>query len=187
MGWIAASAVADAIAASILLFGAPFPRDMAVPAAAVSRGIAVLCLFGLARARPSRRWLCIAAVLAVPFGGTAVAAAAIATRGRGASTTRRRRSVRRRPHLTLEDLKQLAGALPPCDALERGDAEHRRAALSALSRRGDAEAIAVLRWAAARCDSDVALSAALALDRIGERAERRGRRSVPAGARHGTG
>jgi len=70
-------------------------------------------------------------------------------------------------------LKHLGGALSTYDALESGDDERRRAALSALSRRGDPEAIALLRRAAAGRDSDLALCAALVLDEIAERTERR--------------
>ena len=69
-------------------------------------------------------------------------------------------------------MQRLGGALSPCDALDCGDEEQRRAALAALSRRGDSEAIALLRRAAGGRDPDLALSAALALDEIGERAER---------------
>jgi HEAT repeat protein len=70
-------------------------------------------------------------------------------------------------------LERLGSALSPCDALGPGDEEQRRSALSELSRRSDPEAIAVLRWATAGRDPDLALSAALVLDVIRERAERR--------------
>jgi HEAT repeat protein len=84
-------------------------------------------------------------------------------------------------------MSRMAGALSPSDALESDDEDQRREAFAALSRRGDPEAIVLLRRAAASRDPDVALSAALALDEIGERAERELRWSQPAEVRHGTG
>jgi len=84
-------------------------------------------------------------------------------------------------------MKRLGGALSTCDALDGGDEEQRRAALSALSRRGDPEAIALLRRAAAGRDPDLAMSAALVLDEIGERAEGEADRLEPAEVRYGTG
>ena len=84
-------------------------------------------------------------------------------------------------------MQRLGGGLSPYDALDGGDEEQRRAALLALSRRGDPEAIALLRRAAAGRDPDLALSAALVLDEIGERAERRVERLDSAEVRRGAG
>ena len=169
---VAACAAVDAIAAGILLFGTPLPSSLNALAAAVAHGTAVLLLGGLARARPSRRWLGGAAVLAVPCVGAAVATAILVTRGRGSAVTGRRKKARRRPTLTMAAMQRLGGALSTCDALEGGDEEQRRVALAALSRRGDPEAITLLRRAAAGHDPDLALSAALVLGEICERAER---------------
>jgi HEAT repeat protein len=101
--------------------------------------------------------------------------------------TGRRRKARRRPPLTVAAIQHLGDALSPCEALDCGDEEQRRAALSALSGRGDPEAIMLLRRAAASRDSDLALSAALVLDEISERVERRADRPAPATVRYGTG
>jgi hypothetical protein len=182
-----ACAAVDAVAAGILLLGTPLSPPLEGLAIVVSHGMAILLLSGLAGARPSRRWLCVAAILTVPCVGAAVAAAILVPRGRGSATTGRRRKPRRRPALTMAAMKRLGGALSACDALDCGDEEQRRDALSALSRRGDAEAIALLRRAAASGDPDLALSAALVLDEIGERAERQVDRLDPAEARYGTG
>ena len=84
----------------------------------------------------------------------------------------------------MASVQRLGTALSPCDALDCGDEEQRRAALSALSRREDSEAIALLRRTAAGRDPDLALPAALVLDEIGERAERRVNRLDPAVVRH---
>jgi hypothetical protein len=176
---VAASAAVDAVAAGILLLDTPLPPSLEALAAVVSHATAVLLLLGLARARPGRRWLIIAPVLAIPCLGAAVAAATLVTRGRGTIAMERRRIARRRTALTMGAIQDIGGALSPCDALESGDEQQRRAALSALSGRGDdPEALALLRRAAAGNDPDLALSAALVLDGISERAERRvGRRA----------
>lgn len=168
-----ACAALEAFAAGILLMGTPLSPVLEGLAAGVAHGAAALLLSGAVRARPGRPWLGVACLVAVPLVGIAVAIAAHATSGRGAAARRRRRTARRQPALARSALQRLGGALSPCDALNWGDEEQRRAALSALSRRADPEAIALLRWAAAGRDPDLALSAALALDEIGERAERR--------------
>ena len=184
---LVACAAVDAIAAGILLLGTPLPRPLEGFAVAVSHGAAVALLYGSARARPSRQWLSVAALLTVPFVGAAVAATILSVRGRGSAAMRRRRRPRRPPAPTPAAIRRLGGALSPCDALECGDAEERRSALAALSRREDPEAIALLRRAAASDDPDLALSAAMALDEIGERAEHEVDCLAPAEIRHGAG
>lgn len=184
--FVACTAV-DAVAAGILLIGTPLAPSFELLAAAVLHATSVLFLSGLARERPSRRWLCVAAVLAVPFVGAAVAATILATRGRGSFVMERRTKARRRPTLATAAIQRLGGALSLCDALDRGDEEQRRDALWALSRRRDPEAIALLRRAAAGRDPDLALSAALVMDEIGERAEREEDPLGPAEVRHAAG
>jgi HEAT repeat protein len=184
---LAACAAFDAIAAGILLFGTPLPPLLKGVAAAVSHGAAVLLLSCSTREQPSRRWLSAAAVLAVPCVGLAVAFAIFFTRGRGPTAMGRRRKARWRPSLTTAVMQRLGTALSPCDALDCGDEEQRRAALSALSRREDPEAIALLRRTAAGRDPDLALPAALVLDEIGERAERHVNRLVPTEVRYEAG
>ncbi len=171
-GALIAAASADAVAAGLLLLGT---------AVAVWHGAAVLLVSGSTRTLPSRRWLCVAATLTVPFLGAAVAAAAVLTRGRAASAIGRRRA-HPRPMLRMAAIQRIGSALSPCDALVCGDAEQRRAALFALSLRADSESIALLRRAASGCDPDLAMSAALVLDEISERAERRLESAVAAAA-----
>jgi len=184
VGLLAACAALDAVAAGILLLDTPLPPPLKGVAAAVSHGAAVLLLSCSAREQPSRRWLSAAAVLAVPCVGTAVAIAILLTSGRGSTSMGQRRKARWRRSLPMAALQRLGTALSPCDALDRGDEEQRRAALSALSRREDPEAIALLRRTAAGRDPDLALPAALVLDEIGERAERHVNRLDPAEVRH---
>ena len=169
---LVACAAADAIAAGILLIGTPLPRPLEMLAAAIPHGAAVLAIALAARARPERRWLCVASLLAVPLAGLAVATASLFTGGRG--TIRLERLTRRPPRrgTTIEAARRLGDTPSPCDALLCGDEEEQRAALANLRRRGDPEAIALLRRSTSGPDPDLALSAALALDEIGERAER---------------
>ena len=169
---LVACATLDAVAAGILLLGTPLAPPLEVLAAMVLHAGAVLLMCGLAHERPSRRWLCVAAVLAVPFVGAAVAAATLVTRGRGSIKMESRTKPRRQSRLTTAEIQRLADALPLCDALDSDDEEQRRDALWALSRRRDPEAIALLRRAAAGRDPDLAMSAALVMDEIGEHAER---------------
>ena len=181
-----ACAAVDAIAAGSLLVRAPLASPLAALAVALLHGMAVLLVCALPRARPSRRWLCVTAVMAVPLVGVAVAGALWFTRGRGSIARARRRRARPGPALTIDAVQRLGSALSPCDALGCGDEEQRRGALSGLSRRADPEAIVLLRRAAAGDDPDLALYAALVLDEVGERAERQLDRSNPAEARDGT-
>ena len=184
---LVACAALDAVAAGILLLGTPLAPSLELLAAMGSHAAAVLLMCGLARERPSRRWLCVAAVLAVPFVGAAVAAATLVTKGRGTIAMESRRKPRRPSRLTMAEIQRLAGALPLCDALDGGDEEQRRDALWALSRRRDPEAIALLRRAAGGRDPDLALSAALVMDEIGERAEHPASPLDRPEVRHGTG
>ena len=166
---LVAAAVADIVAGGLLLAGAPSGADGL--AAVGLHGIAVLLVWGFARTRASRRWLCTAAVLAVPVAGAAVVAAVLAARGRAWNRAPRR--ARRRRLLRTAGTDRLGRTLSLCDTLGGRDEEHRRAALAALSSREDPEAIALLRRTAGGTDPDLALAAALVLDEIGERAERR--------------
>ena len=124
--------------------------------------------------------------MAVPFVGVAVAGAVSFTSGRGTLASGRRRRARPGKVLTITTVQRLGSALSPWDALGCGDEEQRRGTLKWLSRRGDPEAIVLLRRAAAGDDPDLALSAALVLDEIGERTERELDRLGPAEARDGT-
>jgi hypothetical protein len=64
------------------------------------------------------------------------------------------------------DFGRLAAALPSCEALTAGTVEERRAIIATLVRRGDADAVALLRWALGASDADLAVDAALALEEM---------------------
>ena len=172
--WLLALGVAvDAWAVAFLLGGTSHGPMVSAFAATSLHAAAVLMVLVAARTRPSRRWLALAAGLCVPFAGAAVAIVATVTRGRGRIARPRRRIARLRPGVALAEARRVREALPLWDALTADDHEQRRAALITLSRRNDAEAIAMLRRTAAAPDPDLALSSALALDEISRRGERR--------------
>jgi hypothetical protein len=170
---IASAAAIDALAVAILFHGTSLASPLEGLVAGALHLAAVMLFLVLHGGRASRRRLCFAAALTVPVVGVAIAAAALATRGQSAAPVRLHRDAPRRRAPLKAVLERLGSALSPCDALGPGDEEQRRSALSELSRRSDPEAIAVLRWATAGRDPDLALSAALVLDVIRERAERR--------------
>ena len=180
-------AAVDAVAAVMLLVSTPLPLSVELLVAAIAHGVAVLLLSATSTVRASRRWLSVAALVAVPFVGVAVASALMFTSGRGSVMKRPVARARRRPAATRAALRRLGSALSPCEALECGDEDQRRAALAKLSRRHDPEAITLLNRTAASHDPDLALSAALVLDEIRERAERKWSRPGAEEARHGTG
>jgi hypothetical protein len=91
---------------------------------------------------------------AIPGVGVAVAAVSYATRGRDSVAPRRRKPVRRVGALSPAAIQRLGDSLSLSDALEHGEEDQRRDALSALSRREDPEAIALLRRATAGHDPD---------------------------------
>lgn len=169
---LALSAVIDSVAAALVLLDVPVSPAVAFAAAAVLHAIAVLAIHATPRVDPSRRCLGAAAVLAVPCAGAVVAAVALGTRGLGTASRDRARRVARPRASTPVAARRLGAELSACDALERGDEVKRLAALNALARRADSESKAVLRWATSGRDPELAMSAALVLDRIGERAER---------------
>src|SRR5262245_59039143 len=183
-----ACAFVDVLAIGILLRGGTHRQELEWIAAAGLHLMAVMLLSAIPTAQSSRRWLSVLAALAVPGAGFGVSVAVLATRGRGTVLMERRMDSRRRPPLTSEAARRLAGGLSPGDALHSADDEQRRIALLALTRRADPEAMTLLRRAAADRNPDLALSAALALDEIRERVERRAsRRTGAIEIRHATG
>lgn len=163
------------VLASALILSAPWSLASARGLGAAALHLtAVLLLAALPGPPRTRRWLCAASLLAVPGAGAGVALAVLFTEGRGsADPLTFLREARRELPSRPGRVPQPAIPLSPCDALGAGDLEKRRAALTALARRSDPEAVTILRWAAAGSDPDLAVSAALALDEISERAEHR--------------
>ena len=186
---VAVSAALDAIASWLLLQGAAAPGEFPGLVFAALHMMAALSFCALPPSAASHRWACLAAVLTLPSLGTGIAAVVLGTRGRGAFRWehRRERGSQRRG-LQAAAASRLEHQPPACDALMNGDQEERYAVLSALAGRVDPEAIALLRWAAAGHDPDLAVQAALVLDQVSERAERRQDvPSAPAMLRHAAG
>ena len=170
---LAGAALLDAAAAAMLMGVASLPPMLYAAIAAALHGAAVLLLASRPVAEPSRRWLCIAALLAIPGAGVGIAIVLFGTKARGTVVQGRRRGAAPCRAFGVSAALGLRDALSPCEALYCGDAEQRGAAVAALVRRDDPETVVLLRRAAAHPDPDLALIAALALDEISERAERR--------------
>jgi hypothetical protein len=161
---IATAVAVDAVATWLLLRGAPLNG--------AALHLLVVSIIGFCAERPSDRLLCLAAAAAVPGAGPAVAAVVIATRGRGTAALALLPPIRTANALTPAAAERLGEDLSPCDALDGGNEDQRRAALAKLVRRADPEATALLRWVAGRPEPELAMAAALALDEIEARGER---------------
>lgn len=168
---LAGAAVLDAAAAAMLMGVASLPAMLHAAIAVALHGAAVLLLASRPVAQPSRRWLCLAALLAIPGAGVGIAIVLLGTRTRGLAVQGRRKGAAPRRAFGVSAALGLRDALSPCEALFCGDAERRGAAVAALVQRDDPESVVLLRRAAAHPDPDLALIAALALDEISERAE----------------
>jgi hypothetical protein len=167
---LALSVTFDAVATGIWLVGDA--TGIVGAAAVLAHGMAILLLSCSVPGRPSERCLYVAALSTVPLVGAAIAAVLLIMKTRGSRPIRRRVRLPKRPAFTTATVRRLGEALSAGDALACEREEERRAALTALAQREEPEAIALLRWAAAGRDPDLALSAALVLDEISERAER---------------
>jgi len=159
--WIAAS-LADLVGVALLV-GVQEPWTL--PVAGAIHLAALLPLAFLRALSPSERALALAFGFAMPLFGPLMAvlalehgdgelasdlAAAPAVGGEGVAT----------------DFGRLALALPSCEALTTGSVEERRAIIATLVRQGDADAVALLRWALGASDPDLAVDAALALEEL---------------------
>jgi hypothetical protein len=132
-----------------------------------------LAWIGRTRSVPaSRRQLAAALSVTIPAAGPALAALALRTRGGGAPSVDELDDARPRRTLTPEAIH--AAASRPA-ALERitATAGERRAVMATMARRGGAEAVALLRWTIERADGDAAIDAALTLEDLTRRHERR--------------
>jgi hypothetical protein len=164
--FVAAGAL-DALALAALL-GHAGPRPLAV---AAGLHLAALLPFLYTRwaVRPltgSERALGAAFVLAFPVVGAPLAALSLGTVGE--STLDPPPPVA--PGLAelprVEELRRLGEALPCCEALLAASAEERRAIIATLTRRADADAVALLRWALGSADAELAVDAAVAMEEM---------------------
>jgi hypothetical protein len=119
----------------------------------------------------SRRLLACALVTLVPVAGLFLAY--LVRRVRGGAIAIEPDAEKPARRLTVVDVTRLGETPPVLDRLLTGDPAERLEALVALSSAGDADAVAVLRWALEHGPSDVVLDAALTLEEIELRAESR--------------
>jgi hypothetical protein len=161
------------VAAVALLAAGPGGRAAAVGAALLHL-LAVAPLALAPGLSASERGLAAALVLTLPVAGIAVGMLALATGGRAEIAQQPPDELAAALELPDPDeARRMAEALPWCEALLEGGVEERRAVLAALTRRADADALALLRWALGAPDADLAVEAALALEDISARFEAR--------------
>ena len=116
---------------------------------------------------PSERLLGAGFTFSIPLAGSVLALVALGTVGRGEvlETDPEMMSPELEP-LRAEELRRLGEALPCCEALLAGGIEERRAIIATLTRRADADSVALLRWALGAADPELAVEAALALEEM---------------------
>ncbi|MFL5305224.1 MAG: hypothetical protein ACJ8F1_08425 [Polyangia bacterium] len=115
----------------------------------------------------SERWLGASFSFAIPVAGAPLAAIALGTAGRGEVVEADPDAAAPEIEpLRAEELRRLGEALPCCEALLTGSIDERRAIIATLTRRADADAVALLRWALGAADPDLAVEAALALEEM---------------------
>ena len=180
--WLVALA-ADALAVAAL---ASFPRTGIAPIAAALLHVTAAASFlaaplGAGTLAPSERLLAATLTLTLPLVGAPIALVALSTVGRSELTQTAPAEDVLPPPPDPEEVRRMAEALPCCEALLSGDADERRAIIATLTRRADADALAMLRWALGAPDPELAVEAALALEEINATFESRlgaGRREV---------
>ena len=160
--WVIA-AVMDVVAAALILRR---PVHGAVIVAGALHLAAVLPILFWRSLANSERMLGSAFALSIPVAGPALAAIALGTAGRGEVVEADPDAVADVEPLRAEELRRLGEALPCCEALLAGGIEERRAIIATLTRRADADAVALLRWALGAADPDLAVEAALALEEM---------------------
>jgi len=164
--FIAAGAL-DA-AALVVLCGHAGPRPLAL-AAALHLGALlpfVVPLFAARLLTGSERALGAAFVFSLPVVGAPLAALSLGTTGESALEPPPPPPLGLAELPRVEELRQLGEALPCCEALLAASAEERRAIIATLTRRGDADAVALLRWALGSADAELAVDAAVAMEEM---------------------
>jgi hypothetical protein len=155
---------ADAVALALLL-----TRSGTTPALA-ALGLHLLALLPFAvrsGLTNSERLLGAAFVFGLPVVGAPLAALAVRTEGQGeVLATPDDEPMFATDGPRADELRRMGEALPCCEALLAGQVEERRAIIATLTRRADADAVALLRWALGAPDPELAVDAALALEEM---------------------
>ncbi len=161
--WVVAT-VLDVAAAALIVTR---PAHISVLVAGGLHLAAVLPILLWRSLARSERELGAAFTLAIPVAGAPLAAIALGTIGRGELIEADPDAAPAEVEpLRAEELRRLGEALPCCEALLAGGIEERRAIIATLTRRADADAVALLRWALGAADPDLAVEAALALEEM---------------------
>jgi hypothetical protein len=161
--WLCAGLI-DVGALAVLL-GRHGPTAPLVVAAGLHLA-AVLPFAVRSRLTVSERVLGAAFVFALPVVGAPLAALAVMTEGQGELLSPPADEPVMGAESRADELRRLGEALPCCEALLAGQAEERRAIIATLTRRADADAVALLRWALGAPDPELAVEAALALEEM---------------------
>ncbi len=159
--WIAAS-IADLVGVGVLVV---IQEPWTLLAAAGLHMAAMLPIAFLKALSPSEKELGLALVFALPVFGALLAVLAL-EHGSGDLVSDLAQAPPPAADSPGADFGRLAVALPSCEALMAGTVEERRAIIATLVRRGDADAVALLRWALGASDPDLAVDAALALEEM---------------------
>jgi hypothetical protein len=160
--WVSATLI-DLTAAVVL-----FRRDSFTGAlAAAALHLAALAPIALAALGPSERALGAAFAFAIPILGPPLAALSLRTESQGelGEVDPEAAPAGVEPP-GAEELRRLGEALPTCEALLAGEADERRAIIATLTRRADAGAVSLLRWALGAAHPDLAVEAALAMEEM---------------------
>jgi tetratricopeptide (TPR) repeat protein len=161
---VALASLIDLLGAALVLAGRFQPRALLF---ALLLHLAATVSLGFARRLPnSQRVLLMAFGLTLPVVGAPIALLSLAGGNREHSelgdAIKEEPEAEPAPELAL--IREVADGLPAPDALLVASVEERRARLWALGRRGDAESIALLRWALTAGPNQLGLEAALALE-----------------------
>jgi len=159
--WIA-STLADLVGVGLLI---GIQEPWTLPVAAACHLAALLPIVLMRGLGSSERTLALSLVLALPLAGPLMAVLAL-EHGEGDLTMDMLQAPAAAGEGAGADFARLAAALPSCEALTAGTPEERRAIIATLVRHGDAEAVALLRWALGASDPDLAVDAALALEEM---------------------
>jgi hypothetical protein len=131
-------------------------------------GLAVLIVLELGGLTGSGRLLTAALAAALPLAGVALAALALGTRREAGLVAAITTEPVDAPTLDAASFAKIANALSPCEVLSAPGSAEGWAMLAALSRRGDAESVRLLRWLIV-ASPNMAVDAALALEDLSTR------------------
>ena len=163
---LAISVGIDLAALAVAVAGSHRPLSFLAAAGLHAAAVAVVLLLAADRLAGSRRTLVAAMIFTLPVVGVGLSLLSLGTEP-GGDLAEPAPPAPEEPKLPdIRRVRSVAGALPACEILMVAPLDERRATLAALARRGDANAVALLRWLVST-GSEMAVEAALALDELG--------------------